>query len=280
MENSIKIYAVISLIVIASCAKKNDNIHLEYFVYNDTLRVNEYYEENGELKKITSLSQDSTKHGFFETYYKNGKIRRKSNYLNGKLHGFDSIFYESGNAQIFQEWDEGFLILHKYVYFDSKEPVLAEKDGDTIIIELPKIKSYILFNSSSEVGFQVDYDETGNVIGVDGNTIVSAFFDTLNHAQYFILAKPPFFSGIVEVYEMNSALNKYELKNKNTQHRSNFEIKFHKDIISDYRYKLKYYIKNNESSINFIDRVEVLHKKNNYIQIIRHDLEILEQVAL
>lgn len=56
-------------------------------------------EQGGVIEKFQIL-EDSTKHGSYEAFYDDGKLREKSNYSNGKYSGKRTIYYSNGNIEI------------------------------------------------------------------------------------------------------------------------------------------------------------------------------------
>ncbi len=42
------------------------------------------------------INKDGKQHGYWETYYPNGKLYSKRNYVNGKQHGYWETYYPNG----------------------------------------------------------------------------------------------------------------------------------------------------------------------------------------
>ena len=46
---------------------------------------------------MNKYNEQGQPHGLWESYYSNGKLRFKENYLNGKAHGPWESYYSNGN---------------------------------------------------------------------------------------------------------------------------------------------------------------------------------------
>ena len=48
-------------------------------------------------KDIKPLNENGQPHGYWESYYYNGQLHYKGNFVNGKQHGYWEYYYENGN---------------------------------------------------------------------------------------------------------------------------------------------------------------------------------------
>jgi len=48
-------------------------------------------------KDITPLNENNQPHGYWESYYSNGNLSYKGNYVDGKEHGYWEEYYYNGN---------------------------------------------------------------------------------------------------------------------------------------------------------------------------------------
>lgn len=190
------------LLVLIGCKKES-----EYVLLNDSLRKIEFF-DNGQTKSVMHFNLDTVLDGKTIYYYPNGTLARKLNYANGKLLGYDSIFYESGNIKYHQQWYDSILVHDTYLYYDTLIPSLIEIDGDTTIINYPRVKTYGYFNGTGGSGFDAEYSLEGNFIQSGGNPIVSVYLDTLSQFDFtFVAVAPPFFEGKFVIQEKNLSKN-------------------------------------------------------------------------
>ena len=68
-----------------------DEINLHVSGYCKT-----YYDKNQTQLHEEFYHNDYIKEGLYTSYYKNGNIENESNYINGKLNGLSTYYYESG----------------------------------------------------------------------------------------------------------------------------------------------------------------------------------------
>ena len=50
-------------------------------------------------KDITPRNEKGELHGCWESYYSNGQLHFKGNYINGKLHGYSESYYSNGKLK-------------------------------------------------------------------------------------------------------------------------------------------------------------------------------------
>ena len=60
-------------------------------------------------KDITPYNESDKQHGYWESYWNNGNLWYKGNYVDGKQHGYWEIYYDNGNLS------------YKGNYVDGKE---------------------------------------------------------------------------------------------------------------------------------------------------------------
>ena len=78
-------------------------------------------EKNQEIRKenlINLFDENGNRHGLWESYYDNGQLYFKANYVNGKEHGYWESYYDNGqlfykgnyvNGEPHGYWDYGQL---------------------------------------------------------------------------------------------------------------------------------------------------------------------------
>lgn len=140
-------------------------------------------------------SNSTKEEGFRVEFYDNDVLKRKYEVQNNLLHGEDSSFYKSGNLKSRFQWYDSVLFKEGYEYFDETSPMLVEHNGDTFIIEYPKIKSYYEFNSYGSIGFEVQFDKNQSPTNVSGDAIVSIYQDTINHRFTLYVSNPPYLTS-------------------------------------------------------------------------------------
>lgn len=140
-------------------------------------------------------SNSTKEEGFKEEFYGNGVLKRKYEVQNNLLHGEDSSFYESGNLKSRFQWYDSMVLNDGYEFFDETSPMLVEQNGDTFIIEYPKIKTYYNFNSHGSNGFEIQFDQNQNPINFSGNAIVSIYQDTINYKFTLHVSRPPYLNS-------------------------------------------------------------------------------------
>ena len=55
------------------------------------------------MQDKTPINEKGQRHGYWETYYSNGKPHYKGNFINGKLHGLWERYYLNGQL-IYKEY--------------------------------------------------------------------------------------------------------------------------------------------------------------------------------
>ena len=50
-------------------------------------------------KNITPYNEKGKAHGYWESYYSNGKLRYKGKYINGKQHGYWEEYHYNGQLK-------------------------------------------------------------------------------------------------------------------------------------------------------------------------------------
>jgi len=95
--------------------------------------LEKYYEENGQLV-FEGFFSNGLKSGFHQEWYRSGALKKKTNFLGGKIHGSDEEFYENGDLAhkanyvdnlidgAFTSWFEDATI-HEKNQFERGKPV-------------------------------------------------------------------------------------------------------------------------------------------------------------
>ena len=86
----------------------------------------ESYYENGNLWYKGNYV-DGNRHGSWESYYSNGNLAFKGNYVDGKEHGYWEGYYSNGKL-----WHKGFYGMDKEVNYNPDEPKVTELTLDEI----------------------------------------------------------------------------------------------------------------------------------------------------
>lgn len=152
--------------------------------------------DEGTVVERFQFLEDSIKHGSYEAFYNDGKIKEKSNYKNGNLEGQRTIYYGNGNVEIEENyvnnildgvfkayWENGKLNievdykkgqmngpLKRYYDTGSLQEEMIMKDGQ----ENGPFKEYFANgqvewegaykNGDNEEGLLVQYEEDGSVL--------------------------------------------------------------------------------------------------------------------
>ena len=91
--------------------------------YNEQGELHGYWEsyyDNGQLDYKGNYV-NGNRHGYWEDYYDNGQLSSKGNYLNGEQHGYWEDYYPNG-----QLWFKGYYDMGKQVDYNPDEPKLIE----------------------------------------------------------------------------------------------------------------------------------------------------------
>lgn len=138
------------------------------------LQVTQYHKDN--IEEVMELNADSVRDGY--TYvYSDGVLHRKMAYINGLLHGEDSLYYSSENPQKVTQWKKGVPIYDEIEFYDEDFAVVVEVDGKDTIIMAPKFKKYSFFNSDNKISFSGYYDRNGEFTKIYGTSIANSYVD-------------------------------------------------------------------------------------------------------
>lgn len=75
---------------------------ISFFKNNSKMATAEYY-DNGQIQCQFKTDRKGIKNGTYNCFHKNGKVRKKGNYINGKETGIETIYDSTGNKT--QEFD-------------------------------------------------------------------------------------------------------------------------------------------------------------------------------
>ena len=122
----------------------------------------EFYHTNGQPKASGRFNESEEKTGVWQYFYETGKIKEKSNYLNGKVNGLLEAWYENGNRWLVQHYADGELdgTQTSYYYNDNVDIINNYKKGK-------KEGSQKEYNSKGYLYYSTNYTadkENGRVI--------------------------------------------------------------------------------------------------------------------
>ena len=111
-------------------------------------------------KNIKPYNEQGERHGYWETYYSNGQLSYKGNYVNGKEHGYWESYYDNGqldykgnyvNGNRHGYWEEYWSNgqLYSKGYYDMGKQVDYNPDE-------PKIIELTLSDIANKLGVDVD----------------------------------------------------------------------------------------------------------------------------
>jgi antitoxin component YwqK of YwqJK toxin-antitoxin module len=90
-------------------------------------------EKNKEIRKenlINLFDENGKRHGYWESYWDNGQLFCKGNYVNGKLHGYWESYFDNG-----QLYYKGFYDMGNRVDYNPDEAKVVELTLDEIAIK-------------------------------------------------------------------------------------------------------------------------------------------------
>lgn len=134
------------------------------------LRIEERNQE-GQLVRSFSIDKDSLKQGDFMSYYSDGKsIYEHSQYVNDRLHGIRTLYYDNGNKEIVESYTNGVLNDSLLVYYADGQLKLIQKYTHGVL-EGQAFKYYpdgtlqeeIWFSENLENGPFKEYYPNGNI---------------------------------------------------------------------------------------------------------------------
>ena len=182
---------IVFLLFLIGC----DN-HEEKKINNEKFHVIKEYYSDGKLKVEGGVIYDTLWHGEYKSFYPNGNIRRKSNYLFGKENGVSLFYYENGNlkqdckgikddnyGKCYFYSNDGFLeLINLFDYLDETFYVIEmDKKGEVIYeegmvfspnIEFSVPKDSIKFKQQVEIKLaiaELDNKRTILKVNKDGN---------------------------------------------------------------------------------------------------------------
>jgi antitoxin component YwqK of YwqJK toxin-antitoxin module len=126
------------------------------------LRV-EYISIDSEQLKLVYYTKDGIKNGISLTYFENGDTAEISNYVNGKLHGINKVFYHNGKILSKNKFKHGQLINTNFwdVYGNN---TLINGSGYTIFhYDNGKPKSKTKYLKNKLHGKSIYWYENGNI---------------------------------------------------------------------------------------------------------------------
>lgn len=148
-------YFLFVLVLLGSC---NGEDKIQKFYKSGEIKA-EYVEKNGKIS------------GIYKEFYKNGKLKKKTHYLDGVKHGRSVLYYKSGNIQQefnykngekngwFKKYDEDGGLLQKANYKDGDqhgESKLFYDDGS--------LRSITNYKKSKISGKFIEFYPGGNVL--------------------------------------------------------------------------------------------------------------------
>jgi antitoxin component YwqK of YwqJK toxin-antitoxin module len=82
-------------------------------------------------KDITPRNENNQPHGYWESYFSDGQLNYKGNYVNGKPHGYWDSYWDNGELDY-----KGFYDMGKEVSYNPNEPKAIELTLDEIALKL------------------------------------------------------------------------------------------------------------------------------------------------
>jgi hypothetical protein len=174
-------------------------------IINDSIvmKITRYTSNDG-IKAKKQFLHDSIPHGYHEKFYKNGQLKKKSYYQNGKKIDTTKVFYKNGALKIEHIYfKDSSLGISKWYYKNGnlKERAFfrnGEKHGPTFLFYKDgTAQSYGCYNSiafdSTKLLYAVYYDEDGEIAkeGGHGFPIVDYSADSLNIKDTFKIEYRP-----------------------------------------------------------------------------------------
>lgn len=139
--------------------------------------VREYYDD-GSLKFIGTIDEDSLLHGECTLFYKNGNPKAMETRNHHVLQGESKIYYENGILKGKVVFDKGEAVLNSIVKYYENGNILSSYDSiypiKKVFFENGEIEELQLFNSADSLIDFVKYDQSGEVVYAPRNT---AFID-------------------------------------------------------------------------------------------------------
>jgi hypothetical protein len=144
------------------------------YVYNES-GFYKIVSDGNKIIRTSRLSKDSVKSGEELLYFKSGNLKQRLSYKNGLRNGKDTIFYKSGNPHFVRKWFNDTLIHSEFVFFNETHGVVAKRELDTFIVNIPRIKKFIYHSYKNSNGrFVVDYVDDERQI--NGSPLINIYF--------------------------------------------------------------------------------------------------------
>lgn len=103
------------IIFIVSCHFKN-NREKDGHIQGGK-RIEKFYDGNGILRKESVKNDKNQNDGIFKTYFKDGKIEMRGNFVRDTLDGEQSLYYENGNLRSVSYYKNGLIdSIQKWFY--------------------------------------------------------------------------------------------------------------------------------------------------------------------
>ena len=135
----------------------------------DGLKRIQVHNDDGVLEQEYTIDIDSLKQGLLTTYYSNGiDVFEKAEYLDDRLHGTRTLYYDSGQPEIVEYYLQDILTDTLYLYYENG--VMKMKSYfemgvhtgiNTSYYETGQIKEEVLFAENMEQGSFTEYHESG-----------------------------------------------------------------------------------------------------------------------
>lgn len=177
--------------------------------------VERIFYPNGELKEIHHLNFDTLREGISYLFYKNGDTASIVRYYKGFKDSIETKIYPSGFLESLSSWRKGRLFGESISYYDSlKDIYFTERDNDTVKVEEPLKKSYLVYGLDEQVIYSRKFDKSSKLIAENGKTVLLTklegneiyMFDTL--AIQYYLASPDWVTRefFINIYNSDGAL--------------------------------------------------------------------------
>lgn len=136
-----------------------------------TLSSKKEYHENGSLYKSYYVDNDSLIQGVFQVYFEDGKtVFEKANYIDGRLEGLRTLYYNSGKPEIIEQYETDILSDTLKVFYPSGKLKKLEYYEHGVLtgmltsfFEAGGIKEKVTYSENIENGPFTEYYENGHL---------------------------------------------------------------------------------------------------------------------
>jgi antitoxin component YwqK of YwqJK toxin-antitoxin module len=141
---------------------------------NQLWRRTDYYRESNQVQMRGQVSSrdPEVKTGYFEWYYRSGKLEHKGSYANGKEVGEHTWYYENGNLEAVEKYEDGKLEGELKEYHQNGQLAMVTSFLHDVQEGMTKyyrndgsLAAEGEFSKGDRVGIWKYYDESGKMVG-------------------------------------------------------------------------------------------------------------------